>query len=199
MPCRVDEFDSPEDMQHREAAKLRIVLCKFQKKSIPDNLPHVASGFYRGWHEVQRLCDELKALGGGDYIAGLLEAYPGNPDVIELQAWWLKHEAADLRRKTAAEKAARQKEVKAKKDALKRESAIQEARSQIVGELFQCLAQHEGDAFLSMVIGIRNRWIDDNPLVDGAVWNRAVAEFDTLVNTLGAEGQARRGSAYIGA
>ena len=113
MGCRPhEEFNTPEDLQHREAAQLRIALKRFQGEPIPETLPSIASGHYRSSHQVMELCAEIRNCGETPYLRELMEAHPLDPDAAGLYAWWLKHEAADNARKqeeaVAAQRAAAQ-------------------------------------------------------------------------------------------
>lgn len=100
MPCTVDLFDGPEDRQHQEAAKHRITLAKIRGAEEPD-VRDIISGFYKGWHEVQDLCEEIKDFGGSVKIRTLFDENPKDADLAELYAWALKHESNDSIREAA--------------------------------------------------------------------------------------------------
>lgn len=118
MGCRPHEpFDTPEDLQHQEAAQLRIALKRFQGEPIPETLPSVASGHYRSTHQVIKLCAEIRACGETSYLRELMEAHPLDPDAAGLYAWWLKHEAADKARKQEEALAARRAAAQAAREA----------------------------------------------------------------------------------
>ena len=99
MPCTVDTYSSPEDLQHRDAAAIRIKLLKLRGDYIPKDLYFIASGYYYTKDEVQKLCAMIRELGGTEYMETLRESLPKNPDVYEIYEWWLKHSEADAAHK----------------------------------------------------------------------------------------------------
>ena len=138
MPCFVDGHDSPKDNQHREAAKLRIILFGLQIKPVPEDLGVARPGeYYSG--QVEALCGELRALGGETYLKELVAKDSRNPDVHELYAWWMKHAAWDMRREQQEREARLQRADRAR--LRKQEREAKEARitklNSLMGELVE--------------------------------------------------------------
>ena len=96
----METYDGPKDFQHRQAARLHIVLLKNLGEPVPKRLELIAAGEQFTTTAIQELFEKIQDCGAYK-LEYMIETDLLDADLAELWAWWLKHE---LRYATRGEK-----------------------------------------------------------------------------------------------